>query len=774
MSPPPSKRRAHAQKESPRAVLSPLPHPLPPGRRTRAGTRQHADGAAQYPTDDDRRAKKAAVIEQQVAAKRASSASHKSTRGSPAKKSLSSTTSLAVRNAAKAASSSPPAVSTSHKAQGPPVLSSETGGGGGLLPPATSYDLVGHLLLLDSSAAYRIPRHATGQQQTRTAGGGGGGGGHHRQDREAESQVQADEEEMDIEDSSSGSMEPGSAPCNRQELTLPESTLPIQYNSPSNINNNGSTVPGTISTAGLIVVVDTNVFLNNFSLCQDILGRGESGGLHLAVPWMVLDELDGLKSKREQRLKQQARRAISWLEAAAKKHRSTAADAAAPPAVILQKGSEIGGPSLPSNSNTGSVPDNLILDYCLFLRRRYGKCPVLLTADRNLAVKALAEEVKTMNCSEMSKFLPTLPPSSSSARAVRPARTRLGGVSSQHDTPQGRNAAPPIDAAQVEEVRRLCLTFLEDILTAEMEATFGPTWTQIIKVKPRERRPYWSPHGLFSAFAKHHLAVFSINMAPNEGLFVRILKDIQDQLSNLGEAWHELLESLLAMCQLLLGRKTTACQENVARQCRRTVNALLHQLGVGSPEAEGEARPPAQPPDGQAIEWSQVPVAHHHHHQPLEDGAGGAEVLTLLTHVWHIISSISQGMCLALNVPWQSVLTEPRFTFAPEVVVHNCHQFIAAVDEIRECYAAVLATTSQEDPASPLLTHLLTLLTTFKSKVCVQDDDNWRNTPIVNLDQLRNFVRREKGIIRSGQDQLNTFRLQLEECQRVANSARLG
>jgi hypothetical protein len=39
-----------------------------------------------------------------------------------------------------------------------------------------------------------------------------------------------------------------------------------------------------------------------------------------------------------------------------------------------------------------------------------------------------------------------------------------------------------ITDARVEEVRGLCLALLEDLLITEMEATYGATWSQIIKV----------------------------------------------------------------------------------------------------------------------------------------------------------------------------------------------------------------------------------------------------------------------------------------------------
>ena len=66
----------------------------------------------------------------------------------------------------------------------------------------------------------------------------------------------------------------------------------------------------------------------------------------------------------------------------------------------------MGGPALPSNSNCGHVPDNRILDYCLFLTRRNNSNSnniILLTGDRNLALKATAEEVRNKYCTVETK-----------------------------------------------------------------------------------------------------------------------------------------------------------------------------------------------------------------------------------------------------------------------------------------------------------------------------------------------------------------------------------
>jgi hypothetical protein len=98
---------------------------------------------------------------------------------------------------------------------------------------------------------------------------------------------------------------------------------------------------------------------------------------------------------RAERVKKLARRASHWLQTAARSRRlSDPATTAVAPAVVFQKGSEMGGPALPSNSNSGDVPDNRVLDYCLFWRHQRNRIPVLLTEDRNLALKAVAEEVR--------------------------------------------------------------------------------------------------------------------------------------------------------------------------------------------------------------------------------------------------------------------------------------------------------------------------------------------------------------------------------------------
>jgi len=95
---------------------------------------------------------------------------------------------------------------------------------------------------------------------------------------------------------------------------------------------------------------------------------------------------------RERRVTHLAREASRWLDEVTRDHHDPLPTS--DPAVILQKPSEMASSCpLPTNS-VGDVADNRVLDYCLFLRGVVCGLPILLTNDRNLALKARAAEVR--------------------------------------------------------------------------------------------------------------------------------------------------------------------------------------------------------------------------------------------------------------------------------------------------------------------------------------------------------------------------------------------
>lgn len=74
-----------------------------------------------------------------------------------------------------------------------------------------------------------------------------------------------------------------------------------------------------VARTGLVVVADTNVYVEHEEPLasydwQGIVGAGAARGLHLVVPTIVIDELDGLKRHNRQKVKSQARQKLRTLE----------------------------------------------------------------------------------------------------------------------------------------------------------------------------------------------------------------------------------------------------------------------------------------------------------------------------------------------------------------------------------------------------------------------------------------------------------------------------
>ncbi|KAJ3355674.1 hypothetical protein HDU91_005656, partial [Kappamyces sp. JEL0680] len=125
----------------------------------------------------------------------------------------------------------------------------------------------------------------------------------------------------------------------------------------------------------LMVVFDTNVLLqdpsdNGFLAC---VCRDPAPHLLAAIPWVVLEELDGLKSASDPDLARRAREALRSLET----HLKTS------PKIQGQRRDQVAS-TLLALSN-----DDQILDYCRWITATATPYCVLATNDRNLSVKAL-------------------------------------------------------------------------------------------------------------------------------------------------------------------------------------------------------------------------------------------------------------------------------------------------------------------------------------------------------------------------------------------------
>ncbi|CAK9442036.1 uncharacterized protein LODBEIA_P58230 [Lodderomyces beijingensis] len=140
------------------------------------------------------------------------------------------------------------------------------------------------------------------------------------------------------------------------------------------------TIDGNIT----FLVVDTNFVLSHLDIVEDLKQLAVQFQLKIVIPYYVLVELDGLKERRrtvsgKDDVSALAVRANDWIHAAL---------ATSSPVVRAQ--------SLSQRIDKDKVKDDAILDCCLYFREKYASLVVLLTNDKNLNNKALANELPTV------------------------------------------------------------------------------------------------------------------------------------------------------------------------------------------------------------------------------------------------------------------------------------------------------------------------------------------------------------------------------------------
>jgi len=132
-----------------------------------------------------------------------------------------------------------------------------------------------------------------------------------------------------------------------------------------------------------IKVVDSNIYIDNLSLVISIAEQDI-----LAVPWTVLQELDGLKGNKNSEVAAAARKANRWMAQQVKNKTNR---------ILFQKMSEFS-----TKAGADETADDRILLYCLYLKDLYGDVVSLITNDTNLSTKALVDEIEVFSEGQLS------------------------------------------------------------------------------------------------------------------------------------------------------------------------------------------------------------------------------------------------------------------------------------------------------------------------------------------------------------------------------------
>jgi len=459
-----------------------------------------------------------------------------------------------------------------------------------------------------------------------------------------------------------------------------------------------------------LVVVDTNVFISSLSLVTHLR---DDVCVKVIIPWMVVQEMDSLKTSPSRDTAVRARAAVRWL------HSSLQSGHPGVVAQTLEQGRKASS-LIQSNS-----ADDRILACCLLLRDE-GSQITLLTNDINLANKGMINGVK---CGDSENIVSVL------------SGEEEGFV--QQDLSQGPNEGK-ICSELIMQGENTTRDLLETVLRQEFILAYGEKlWEKIVSVKPKPCRPYWSLPNLFTMFSKHHIAVFGL-VFPRNGQELKMrLEAVKGKLRN--RVWKvlEVKVVLSEIANLFDIIKARDSYEGIVDICSDKLSDICSQLENYETVAAGD----------------QIKKV-------LDDGVDdGQEIVKqIFQNVWEIIASFTRGFATALSVPNSLPKFEPDIQFKSCAdATRNLSGFFSVVSSLQETMVQVVA--SQGMQGSHLL-QFYNLLTQFRANL-EMDQSYW--PPLgraVTFIQLEMFLTREQNqdVVRGGLEQISDFRQILIKC----------
>ncbi|XP_057371119.1 transcriptional protein SWT1-like [Daphnia carinata] len=282
------------------------------------------------------------------------------------------------------------------------------------------------------------------------------------------------------------------------------------------------------SNIAAYIVIDTNIFLSHLPIVKTLTEDEEfSSKVQILVPWMVLQELDFMKSNRQNKIN---------LEIVARKAATLILEQ------INKKNSFFRSQTLTEfKSCINLLPyenaDDKILQWCLYLKNEMLSDIILLSNDVLFCAKASANGIQPM---QSANFIPIL-------RQMLLAETACGSgqgtltnfvkntpnhsEDSSDETP-GRPSNHQQDPCRKNEVvnatsflyqfEECIVDSMSQLLEYEMKQVYEDIWHQIVLIKPP-----WNFRDLLRCIDKHWIAVFGY-IYP---------KDMQQKLNHLSNMW---------------------------------------------------------------------------------------------------------------------------------------------------------------------------------------------------------------------------------------------
>ncbi|KAK3506809.1 hypothetical protein QTP70_028374 [Hemibagrus guttatus] len=449
--------------------------------------------------------------------------------------------------------------------------------------------------------------------------------------------------------------------------------------------------PGQKQQQVLLIVLDTNVLLSHLDFVKRIIshGLGALGFPTLLVPWVVLQELDSLKSgKLSKNVENKARPAVNYIYTSLKNQ---------VPCLWGQSMQQVSQASCGLNSVNN---DDRVLQCCLQYKALYPEGTVMLcTNDKNLCSKALLSGVKALSKADLQQQAEVNPELFHRHYDQTSAYPHAAPITQHQEAEKAQRSREEVSRKKEKE-RELseCVSVLEGslqsalsaILEEEMKAAFGELWLEIVYVKPP-----WSLDALLQCFRKHWIAVFGviirrslISCVETLSSFVHTEVSVERRtILNAVSAAKEFLTEL--RCRSPYGGHVDS-----ALSCLKT---LQHRLQF-KPE-----KPPVDDRGGDTLMADAVQDV------ALPPQASHQEVWALFESIWNNVCHVSSAVFSALHFSPGSVgSAELRSTPPPQDALSCLHRLNATLEQLLEAFQRLLSVGSSVDDAQALLTFIHT------------------------------------------------------------------
>ncbi|XP_051581304.1 transcriptional protein SWT1-like isoform X2 [Myxocyprinus asiaticus] len=428
----------------------------------------------------------------------------------------------------------------------------------------------------------------------------------------------------------------------------------------------------------LLIVLDTNVLLSHLDFVKKIRshGLGALGFPTLLIPWVVLQELDSLKSGRlSSKVEDKARPAVHYIYCCLKNQEP-----------------RLMGQSMQLASQAVCEPgvvnnDDRVLQCCLQYQALYPEgALVLCTNDKNLCSKALFSGVKALNKAdlEVEGTRPTIVNYTHAHPIVLPS---AGPVSKEKEGTQER-----MNSAVEKRVLSECVSALEsclqgalsEVLEEEMKAAFGDLWLEIVYVKPP-----WSLDGILQCFKKHWIAVFGNIIKRN---LLSCVKSLSDCLCSDRPIEHiSVLNAVRKAAELLSALAGRSRYSVHMDQALSTLHVLQQRLQFPQASKEGE--------DSEDTLMAEIEEGVAPSSQTLHE-----EVWAMFEFIWNNVCQISSALFSALHyTPGTTEPSLPPTSPLPQEALSCLQRLSTAIRRLLEALQRLLSVNSSVEDAQSLL-----------------------------------------------------------------------